>query len=156
MLRNGDHMTATILATTFDCHVPLRVAQFWATALRYLIDDSNAPDSVQISDPAGTGRLCFEKDPKAKTVKNRVHLDLTSDLSWQAEVERLAAVGAPRKRRPSGAVACTIRRRTVSRTFAVMATRSVERPRGSGRDGALVWANRGHNVFLIACANLLA
>ena len=36
-------MTATILATTFDCRDPLLVARFWATALGYVIDDSNAP-----------------------------------------------------------------------------------------------------------------
>ena len=87
-------MRATILATTFDCHDPLRVAQFWATALGHAIDDSNAPDSVQVSEPGSMGRMYFEKVPKAKTVKNRVHLDLTSDLSWRAEVERLTAAGA--------------------------------------------------------------
>jgi hypothetical protein len=32
-------MTASILATTFDCQDPLLVAQFWATALGYAIDD---------------------------------------------------------------------------------------------------------------------
>lgn len=88
-------MTASIFVTTFDCHDPLRVAHFWATALAFAIDERNAPDEIRISDPSGIGRgLYFEKVPEAKMVKNRVHLDLTTDIAWQDEVHRLVEAGA--------------------------------------------------------------
>lgn len=46
-------------------------------------------------DPTGVGpSLGFMKVPESKTVKNRVHLDLTTETSLEEEVERLVAAGA--------------------------------------------------------------
>jgi hypothetical protein len=90
-------MTASILATTFDCRDAGTIAGFWARALGYEISESgsNAPDEFELCDPAGRGHpLYFVNVPESKTVKNRVHLDLVSDLPMADEVARLTAAGA--------------------------------------------------------------
>ena len=84
------------LQVTFDCANPDRVAQFWAMALDYKIQDpppgfaswpdflkaQNVPEekwnsASALVDPEGKGpRLFFQKVPEGKAVKNRVHLDV--------------------------------------------------------------------------------
>ncbi len=84
------------LQVTFDCANPDRVAQFWAMALDYKIQDpppgfASWPDFLKaqnipeekwdsasaLVDPEGKGpRLYFQKVPEGKAVKNRVHLDV--------------------------------------------------------------------------------
>jgi hypothetical protein len=110
---------------TFDCADPRAVAQFWKAALGYV--DPPAPpgfeswDDVDATlpaerqgaswvcqDPCGDGpRLYFQRVPEAKTVKNRLHLDvrvavgLTADervAALEAEADRLEAIGARRVR----------------------------------------------------------
>jgi Glyoxalase-like domain len=91
----------TVLAVTFDCHDPVVIAAFWATALAYepykdgAWDRVGDSDAIYLEDPTGVGpTLCFIEVPESKVVKNRVHLDLISDASMDAEVERLTAAGA--------------------------------------------------------------
>jgi len=82
--------------TTFDCHDPRAVAEFWAIALAYEIQAPNEDaGEVLLVDPTGVGpSLGFMKVPESKVVKNRVHLDLFTDGPLEAEVERLVATGA--------------------------------------------------------------
>jgi hypothetical protein len=81
---------------TFDCANPPRLAEFWATALGYVLqppppgfdsweawlEAQNVPRELwesmgAIVDPDGRGpRLLFQKVPEGKTAKNRVHLDV--------------------------------------------------------------------------------
>ena len=81
---------------TIDASDPPRLAAFWADALGYVeadppdgfetwnawLRDIGVPkkewdDAAYLSDPAGQGpTLSFLKVPEAKSVKNRVHLDL--------------------------------------------------------------------------------
>lgn len=109
-----------------DCANAERMARFWAAALGYEIqpppagfatwDDwhrdlgvpesepTGAPDSIH--DPDGGGpRIWFHEVPQAKTVKNRLHLDIhasggrsvplaTRRERVDAEARRLAALGA--------------------------------------------------------------
>jgi hypothetical protein len=110
---------------TMDAQDPARQAQFWAAALGYIIqppppgyedwpsylrtlgvaeDDMNA--AAAIVDPNGVlPRILIQRVPEPKTVKNRVHLDLTSGggpsvpIEEQRErvaaaVERLTRLGA--------------------------------------------------------------
>jgi len=116
---------------TIDCAVPAVLTRFWATALGYEIepppagatswneywrsigvpeeeldDEVDAADSLV--DPAGLGpRIWFQQVPEAKTIKNRVHLDLPRGggravpLAQRrervlAEEARLVAAGAQR------------------------------------------------------------
>jgi hypothetical protein len=110
---------------TFDCASPRAVAEFWKAVLGYVDPpvppgfdswdafDASLPDDRQGSawacqDPNGVGpRLFFQRVPEAKTVKNRVHLDvrvgtgLTGDervTALEAEADRLEALGARRVR----------------------------------------------------------
>lgn len=87
-------MSVSLLAVVVDCHDPLRQAEFWAQALAYKVSQRN-PDEFQVSDPIGAGRsLYFMKVPEPKAGKNRLHLDLVTDGSMEAEVIRLVEAGA--------------------------------------------------------------
>jgi hypothetical protein len=110
---------------TFDCANPRAVADFWKAVLGYVDPpvppgfdswdafDASLPEDRQGSawacqDPDGIGpRLFFQRVPEAKTVKNRVHLDvrvgtgLTGDervAALETEADRLEALGARRVR----------------------------------------------------------
>lgn len=94
----------------FDSRHAASLARFWAQALdgyvvaayddeelerlRSLgIDDPEDDPSVLVEGPPGKPQLWFQTVPEPKTVKNRVHLDLTtSDLD--ADVQRLLDLGA--------------------------------------------------------------
>src|SRR4051794_11417951 len=88
---------ATAFQVTIDCIDPDRLARFWATALRYQLEDP--PDGFEswasywrsrglpeselddgtdsVVDPDGVGpRIWFQKVPEPKVGKNRLHLDL--------------------------------------------------------------------------------
>ena len=78
-----------------DCRDPGRLARFWAAALgqRVLFEDDEE-GIVGANEQAYPG-LCFLPVPEAKTVKNRLHIDLDPD-DLDAEVRRLIALGATR------------------------------------------------------------
>lgn len=87
-------MSLAIHSITFDCRNPGELARFWGEALRY---DVSVADYGAVAAPSdGHGpRLLFLEVPEGKTVKNRVHLDLSPDDSTkEAEVERLIGLGA--------------------------------------------------------------
>jgi hypothetical protein len=79
---------------TFDCHNPGELARFWGDALGY--DVTVEEFGAVAVPPDGIGsRLLFLEVPEGKSVKNRVHLDLSpSDTTRDKEVERLIALGA--------------------------------------------------------------
>ena len=109
---------------TIDCSAPHELADWWAEALgwqvepqdedfiRSMIDQGFATDAettrhrdrlvwasgAAILHPEGTDRaprILFVQVPEAKTVKNRVHLDLRSSAEpTDAERERLLGLGA--------------------------------------------------------------
>jgi predicted enzyme related to lactoylglutathione lyase len=93
-------MTLRWQALCVDVEDPSEAATFWAAALgwRRTHDD---PDEVVLEPPAGSPEdgvspdLLFLRVPEAKTVKNRLHLDLRPD-DQAAEVARLEGLGARR------------------------------------------------------------
>ena len=91
-------MTSTIKYMTFDCHNPLLLAEFWSAVLEY--ETENWPDyDGATSKPTNGGipHIGFIKAPEAKTVKNRLHLDIQSvGRTMESEVERLVELGATR------------------------------------------------------------
>jgi Glyoxalase-like domain len=109
---------AALHDVVFDAKHPASIARFWAAALdgyaiapyddaeierlRGLgIDDIEDDPSVMVEAASGTGpRLCFQRIDEAKTVKNRVHLDLRTD-DLEREVARLVGLGARFASRPS-------------------------------------------------------
>jgi hypothetical protein len=106
---------------TFDCADADRLAAFWATALDYVVQpppgdfptweaflEANRlpiPERGSISavvDPEGIRpRVLFLRVPEAKTVKNRVHLDVIAgdDEAKLAKVRRLVEAGGSEVRR---------------------------------------------------------
>ncbi len=85
-------MMSSIRAISFDCADQRRVTEFWAAVLGYVLDEHEA-----LVAPDGRGpALDFQPVAEGKTVKNRVHLDLTPHGPMQAEVDRLISLGARR------------------------------------------------------------
>ena len=89
-------MTARLDALCFDANEPLRLARFWAEALRWDIDDETGDEVALVPTDATTFGIRFRPVRKPKVEKNRLHLDLTTtSLDDQREsVERLVALGA--------------------------------------------------------------
>jgi hypothetical protein len=102
---------ATIRDVIFDSRHPASIARFWASAiddyriapyddaelarLRSMgVNDPEDDPSVLVEPVTGRGpRLFFQLVPEARTVKNRVHLDL-QDADADAEADRLTRLGA--------------------------------------------------------------
>jgi len=80
-----------------DCSDPQRLAEFWSQVLDYKITETE-DDEVEISGPEGSGpTILFIKVPEGKTVKNRLHIDVSpSGAEQEAEVERVMGLGATR------------------------------------------------------------
>ena len=98
---------ATGVQVVFDCADPNRLARFWAEALGYKLADpptgyerwedwlrdqgipeEHWNDASAVVDPdGGRPRIYFQRVPEAKTVKNRVHLDL--NISGGASVPKM-------------------------------------------------------------------
>jgi len=99
-----------------DCHDPKRLAEFWCEVLGYkVIDEDKDGVLVEIgpSDlPAGDDfeewrarhraapsapTIVFVVVPEGKTVKNRLHMDVSPiDATQEQELERILALGATR------------------------------------------------------------
>ncbi|MDQ3692175.1 MAG: VOC family protein [Chloroflexota bacterium] len=97
-------MTSRFTELIIDCHQPRTLAAFWCEVLDYEIIDER-DDLVEISSWRPTVEvvrqrvspptLTFVRVPEAKTVKNRLHLDVSPiDRGQDEEVERLLALGA--------------------------------------------------------------
>ncbi|WP_025274391.1 VOC family protein [Haloglycomyces albus] len=91
-------MTAIIRQIAIDSRDSYRLSKFWekVTGWREDPNDPNEPQHSEnlIQSPDGTMSLLFLNVPESKQVKNRVHLDLTSDTTRDEEVERLVGIGA--------------------------------------------------------------
>jgi len=80
-----------------DAHDLPALARFWAQALGWLILSERELEVVIGPDESAPVGMCFMPVSDVKTVKNRVHLDLTTGSDDRdAEIERLLALGARR------------------------------------------------------------
>jgi Glyoxalase-like domain len=71
-------MASRLVALCFDANDPLRLARFWAGALRWKTSDETH-DAVGLVPTDGTGfRIRFLPVFEKKAGKNRIHLDLTT------------------------------------------------------------------------------
>jgi predicted enzyme related to lactoylglutathione lyase len=71
------------------------LARFWSEALGWKILSQREREVVIGPDEAAPVGICFMPVIDAKTVKNRVHLDLTTGVEDRdTEIERLLALGA--------------------------------------------------------------
>jgi predicted enzyme related to lactoylglutathione lyase len=73
------------------------LARFWAQVLDWKILSEREREIVIGVDVTASIGICFMPATEKKTVKNRVHLDLTPGPDEQdAEIERILALGARR------------------------------------------------------------
>ena len=89
-------MTSVVRHITFDVappYEPFELARFWAQVVGQSVhpDDAAGDDGVGLT---GEPMLLFIRVPEAKTLKNRVHLDIQPDTTRDQEVERLTGLGA--------------------------------------------------------------
>jgi hypothetical protein len=92
-------MTSRISHTSVDSRNAYEQSRWWAEVLGFAEDpkDPNLPghDECMILSPNGRTRVLFIEVPEGKSVKNRLHFDLTpTDRTRDEEVERLLALGA--------------------------------------------------------------
>lgn len=93
-------MTSVIGQVNVDCAEPLALAGWWAEVLGWTVNAEDGPDFVSIEDPSPGGpvrqEILFARVPEAKTVKNRLHLDLrpADDTDQATELQRLLDLGA--------------------------------------------------------------
>jgi hypothetical protein len=88
-------MNLSVLGLSIDCTDPLSQAEFWSEVLgRPVNPGANGQDAaIDPTSPSSGPRLAFHKVPEAKTVKNRLHLDLITD-EFDTESKRLTGLGA--------------------------------------------------------------
>ena len=90
-------MPAALHHIVIDSHDLPALARFWAAVLDWRILSEREREVVigpDIDSPVG---ICFMPAPETKTVKNRLHLDLTTGPSErEAEIARILALGARR------------------------------------------------------------
>jgi predicted enzyme related to lactoylglutathione lyase len=80
-----------------DAHDLPRLARFWAQALHWRVLSEHEGEIVIGTDENAPTGICFMPVTDVKTVKNRVHLDLTTSADDRdQEIERLLALGACR------------------------------------------------------------
>ncbi|MEU4874449.1 VOC family protein [Streptomyces sp. NPDC021608] len=99
-------MTSRFTELVVDCHDPERLAAFWCAVLGFeVIDRSEGKVEIGSWEPTAEEvrarqmppTLLFVQVPEGKTVKNRLHLDVSPiDGSTDDEVARLLGLGAAR------------------------------------------------------------
>ena len=90
-------MPVTLHHVVVDTHDLPGLARFWSQALGWKILSERAGEIVIGPDVNAPVGMCFMPVSDPKTVKNRVHLDITTEAGDRdAEIERLLALGARR------------------------------------------------------------
>ncbi|KJY17034.1 VOC family protein [Streptomyces virginiae] len=99
-------MASLVRHITVDCSDAYSLGQFWAAVLDGSLADDDFPGDPEALVTAPGSTLLFVTVPDAKSVKNRVHVDLQpQDRTRDEEVERIVALGATvvgDHRRPDG------------------------------------------------------
>ena len=121
-----------------DCEQPRRLAEFWCAVLGYRVLDEEegaveiGPPEVSTEDDwvewqarlrrePSPPTIVFIVVPEGKTVKNRLHIDVSPiDTSQPEEVERLLALGATRADIGQGDVPWTVLRDPEGNEFCVL------------------------------------
>jgi predicted enzyme related to lactoylglutathione lyase len=90
-------MPLTLHHVIVDTHDLPALARFWAAALDWKILSEREREIVIGPDENTPVGMCFMPVADVKTLKNRLHLDLTTSAADRdAEIERLLALGARR------------------------------------------------------------
>ena len=97
-------MTSKLTELAIDCADPIGLARFWCSVLDYEVQGEGDGIVIIGSPAAPQGRnhlgpvpptLTFARVPERKTIKNRLHLDVSpADREQDEEVRRLLDLGA--------------------------------------------------------------
>jgi hypothetical protein len=89
-------MSSKFTELCVDCRDPQLLAAFWSEVLGY--ETKMEDDVAFIEGPPGSGpTILFAVVPEGKTVKNRLHMDVSPvDRGQEEEVARLEKLGATR------------------------------------------------------------
>jgi predicted enzyme related to lactoylglutathione lyase len=88
-------MAVSLHHIVIDAHDLQALARFWAQVLGWQILSEREQEVVIGVDETAPVGICFMPVKDQKTVKNRVHLDLTPDPDDpDAEIQRILALGA--------------------------------------------------------------
>jgi predicted enzyme related to lactoylglutathione lyase len=88
-------MAVSLHHVVIDAHDLQALARFWAQVLGWRILSEREQEVVIGVDETAPVGICFMPVKDQKTVKNRVHLDLTPDPDDpDAEIQRILALGA--------------------------------------------------------------
>ena len=90
-------MVSRFSELVIDCADPDRLAEFWCQVLGYQITEKG-DEGVQIAEESGAmPTLFFATVPEGKTLKNRIHIDVSPrDREQDEEVARIEVLGARR------------------------------------------------------------
>ncbi|MFI5776006.1 VOC family protein [Nocardia sp. NPDC051570] len=90
-------MSSSVIGLSIDCADAAELAQFWADVLGRQVRAQPTAEfaAIDVGEATQGPPLAFHQVPEAKTVKNRLHLDLISS-DFAAETERLLSLGASR------------------------------------------------------------
>ncbi|MER0443762.1 VOC family protein [Streptomyces sp. Edi4] len=99
-------MTSRFTELVVDCHDPEGLATFWCQVLDFEVIDRNenmveigswTPTVEEVRAQQMPPTLVFVRVPESRTVKNRLHLDVSPvHGSTEEEVTRLLGIGAAR------------------------------------------------------------
>jgi Glyoxalase-like domain len=86
-------MATKLNEVVVDCNDPLKLAKFWGETLSSKVEDWSTEEEAGISEGLPLPIL-FIKVPEGKSVKNRLHFDVTPETTIAVEIERLSKLGA--------------------------------------------------------------
>lgn len=86
-----DGASSRVVALCIDANDPLRLARFWAAALRWDIDDETLDEVGLVPTDQTRFGIVFLPVPEKKSGQNRLHLDLTT-TSIEDQNETVAAL----------------------------------------------------------------
>jgi hypothetical protein len=126
-------MASKFTELAIDCADPASLARFWCAVLDYEVRDDEdgfvaigspqAPDGTKHPGPVPPA-LTFARVPEAKTVKNRLHLDINpTDREQAEEVRRLLDLGARHADIGQGDVSWVVLADPEGNEFCVLSTR---------------------------------
>jgi Glyoxalase-like domain len=124
-------MASRLTELAIDCADPEALARFWCAVLDYEVS-VREDGLVTIGPPSGGDRtpgpvppvLTFARVPERKTVKNRLHLDVSpSDRDQADEVARLLGLGARRADVGQGEQSWVVLKDPEGNEFCVLARR---------------------------------
>jgi hypothetical protein len=118
-------MAAVLREITIDCNDPPLIAEFWSQVLGWKVQEHNGLLWMSESGDWRDLSIVFPQVPEAKSVKNRVHLDVRPvGHSQDDEVARLLALGARNADVGQGEVPWVVLADPESNEFCVLSRRA--------------------------------